>query len=178
MSRRTDEKMVLYPNSSNCLASPHLEMDTRRARNNSLRFLYAISYRNCIVIVSYRIALYSVVPFHVVLFKATIDPVESSSFVDWTYQTGLDQTRSWSMREGFSTYAFQSFEKRATVAPSTILWSADQLTFMILTGTGSVRSSKYIRGGRRADRETAKQRNTSNGNRRYVRSVLRYPKSK
>ena len=77
------------------------------------------------------------------------------------------------MREGFSIYAFQSFEKRATVAPSTILWSADQLTFIILTGTGSVRSSKYIRGSRRADRETGKQRNTSNGNQRYVKSVLR-----
>ena len=32
---------------------------------------------------------------------------------------------------------FHVLENRATEAPSTILWSADQLTVMILVGTGS-----------------------------------------
>jgi hypothetical protein len=32
---------------------------------------------------------------------------------------------------------FQVLENRATEAPSTILWSADQLTVIILVGTGS-----------------------------------------
>lgn len=37
---------------------------------------------------------------------------------------------------GFSTSFFHVFENRATDAPSTTLWSADQLTVITLTGVG------------------------------------------
>ena len=40
------------------------------------------------------------------------------------------------MLEGCSMKPFQQFENRATVAPSTTLWSADQVTLMIEVGTG------------------------------------------
>lgn len=63
--------------------------------------------------------------------------VESNRVTSFKVALSTLQTSSCSIVEGDSMNPFHALEKRATEAPSTILWSADQLTVIILVGTGS-----------------------------------------